>query len=168
VKIVRATPYARLLTLVLAAIALGAVAGCDFGRSSPTGSGGPTPDSRGGSATPIELSLSTPPSGTVTPTFTPDASSADAPREARTSPTPRPGAMSVYRIHNPNSVPVVVHHDFTGPGGFRYRLESSVPAGGDAEYHLRDIAEIPNRFSGSVKLSADRAFSAEIIGYDFP
>ncbi len=85
------------------------------------------------------------------------------------APTPGAGAMSVYTVSNGTSSPISVQHDFVDQNGSTvYSFTASVPANGSAEYHVRDMTAVPVPFEGSVRLSADVAFTAQVTGYDYP
>ncbi len=76
--------------------------------------------------------------------------------------------MTVYRVANSNSVDLDIQHVIANASGFSYTFRSRVPANSVTTYHLRDIAQVPSPFQGSVTLSADLPFAAEIVGYDYP
>jgi hypothetical protein len=76
--------------------------------------------------------------------------------------------MTIYAVTNPNAVPLRVHHLITGPAGFRYAFDSTIPPRSTAEYHLRDMDRVPHPFAGTVTLTADKPFTAQIVGYDRP
>jgi hypothetical protein len=84
------------------------------------------------------------------------------------APTPGSGAMTIYRVANPNSVDVTVVHAYTGPSGFNYSFQSIIPAGLAVDYHVRDIAAIPQPFDGSVSIRSASPITAEIVGFDYP
>jgi hypothetical protein len=74
--------------------------------------------------------------------------------------------MTVYRVTNPNAVPLDVEHVISDNNGFRYSFWAQVPAGQAADYHLRDMPQVPSPFQGAVNLSANLPFTAQIIGTD--
>jgi hypothetical protein len=75
--------------------------------------------------------------------------------------------MTVYAVGNPNPAAITVEHVITNTEGFRHSFTSSVGAGEVAEYHLRDIPEVPSPFLGAMTLSAGLPFTASVVGYDY-
>ena len=112
---------------------------------------------------PLSSPTASPARSTSTPAADPSATAATS-----TTPTPGPRAMTVYAVTNPNAVTLDVEHVITDPSGFRHSFWSRVPPNSTAEYHLRDIVEVPSPFRGSLDLYADRPFTARIVGYDYP
>lgn len=82
--------------------------------------------------------------------------------------TPGPGAMSIYEVTNPNANTLTVQQTFNGPNGFTYSLWSQVPPNSSRTIHVSNIPQIPSPFNGTVQITADGPFTAQIIGYDYP
>ena len=84
-------------------------------------------------------------------------------------PTPAAGAMTVYSVINVDALPLDALHTFRDAQGVVvYQFQAAVPADTQNQYHVRDMAQIPSPFQGEVAISADRAFSAFVVGYDYP
>lgn len=81
---------------------------------------------------------------------------------------PGPGAMTVYRVTNPNAERLRVVHRFYDGLGFSHSLSDSVRPARSKRYHVRDVPAVPSRWQGWAELTADRPFSAEVVGYDYP
>jgi hypothetical protein len=81
-------------------------------------------------------------------------------------PTPPAGGMTVYRVTNGNAEAIDVLHTISDQFGFRHSFWTLVPAGGDVTIHLRDVAQVPSPFQGSVELTATQPFIAEVLGFD--
>jgi len=77
-------------------------------------------------------------------------------------------APTVYRVTNPNSTTLDVEHAIWDQHGFRYTFWSQVPPGQAVEYRLADMPQVPSPFAGSVTLSANLPFSAEIVASGTP
>ncbi|MCL4541083.1 MAG: malectin domain-containing carbohydrate-binding protein [Chloroflexi bacterium] len=82
--------------------------------------------------------------------------------------TPGPGAMTVYAVTNPNSASIAVHHVITDTASFRHEFTSTVAANSTVDYHVRDMASVPNPFVGAMTLDSDMPFTADVAGYDYP
>ena len=76
------------------------------------------------------------------------------------------GPMTVYIVINPNDVPLNVQNVIAGPGTFNYSFWQTIPPYGSAINHLRDIPQIPTPFQGTLRVYANRPFSAKIVGFD--
>lgn len=74
--------------------------------------------------------------------------------------------MTVYRVTNPNAVPLDVEHVISDSNGFRYSFWGQIPAGQAVDYRLRDMPQVPSPFQGAVTLSANLPFTAQIVGAD--
>lgn len=84
-------------------------------------------------------------------------------------PTPSPGAMTIYRVTNPNAVPLDSQHTFVNAQATPvYAFNSSVPANSGTDYHVRDISQVVSPFNGSVIITSTMPFGAEVIDYDYP
>lgn|GEM_PF-4498214 len=86
----------------------------------------------------------------------------------RPVPTPGPGAMTVYAVSNPDSATLNLKQVFTNSSGFSYSFSDQVAPGATKTYHVSDIDQIPSPFRGSVTISGNHAFTARIVGYDYP
>lgn len=81
---------------------------------------------------------------------------------------PSPGAMTVYSVTNSNGTTLSVEHVIMDPSGFNFSFWSQIPPGATVTYHLRDIAQVPSPFQGTMTLYASQPFVAQIVGYDYP
>jgi hypothetical protein len=77
------------------------------------------------------------------------------------------GAMTIYQLTNPNSVPLNVQNVISGPGAFTYSFWTIVPAQSSLTIHLRDVPQVPARFQGTLNVYASMPFYAAIVGYDY-
>jgi hypothetical protein len=88
---------------------------------------------------------------------------------AASAPTPGPNAQTVYQVDNPSGAPLVVSHLFTNAQATPvFSFNSTVPASSSAQFHLRDMPQIPYGTDGQVMLSADSLFTAAVVDYDYP
>lgn len=79
---------------------------------------------------------------------------------------PASSSMTVYAVTNSNVDELYTEHTIYDQSGFQYVFSRVVPAGAVLEVHLRDLPQVPSPFLGAVKIEAERAFTAEIIGSD--
>ena len=83
-------------------------------------------------------------------------------------PTPQAGGMTIYAISNSTPTSLTIVHSFSDSLAFNYTFTTTIPAGQTVQYHVRDIPGIPSPFRGTVTLSANGPFTAQVVGYDYP
>ncbi len=89
--------------------------------------------------------------------------------QAADAPTPGPNAATIYEVVNGNASPLLVLHQIENLQATPvWSFSDTVPASSSAQYHARDMTQIPSPFEGQVVLSADSPFTAAVVAYDYP
>jgi len=83
-------------------------------------------------------------------------------------PTPELGAATVYEVVNPNTVDITVYHVITNTAAFLYAFTTTITSSSTLTVHVRDLAAVPSSFEGAMTLTSTMAFTASIVGYDYP
>ncbi len=87
----------------------------------------------------------------------------------RGAPLLAPTPMSIYSVANYSSTaPLLVSHSIVAEGATvaTYSFADILAAGESRDYHLRDMAQVPSPFFGSVTLEAAIPFVAQLAGFD--
>ncbi len=79
-----------------------------------------------------------------------------------------PISQTIYTVANTSTAPLLISHSIVanGAAAATHTFADILAAGESRDYHLRDMAQVPSPFLGSVTLLAAVPFVAQLAGYD--